>query len=80
MSRYRGNGDRCPQCGLVYRNLRTGVTYKQVRSWLWSHSHDTKAWRYKRRHGVLGRWHQYKLELWRQHLEGCELYARESAA
>ena len=38
----------------------------------WSGSEDTSTWHPKRRHTILGRWHQIKQELWAEHLELCE--------
>lgn len=50
--------------GRGYDRFRTGLTYRQVRSMLWVADPDPSRWRYKRRHTVLGFWHQLKLALW----------------
>jgi len=62
----------CPTCGLNYRNFRTGLTYQTVYDMLWVGGDDTGQWRYKRRHTVLGLWHQIKCELWEAHVTGCQ--------
>ncbi len=63
---------QCERCGLYYDDMLTGLTYGEVFEMLWEPSHDPSRWRYKRRHTVLGKWHQIKLELWEYHLETCE--------
>lgn len=77
MSRYRGNSEECPHCGITYGELRTGLTYRDV--WIWFHddSPDRSEWRYKRRGTVLGAWHQAKLDLWDRHIEDCALAASQ---
>lgn len=75
MSRSKHNDETCSHCGLVYRDLRTGLTYPEVRMLLWVGDPDYKTWKYKRRHTVLGLWGQLKLVLWREHLEFCEKQA-----
>lgn len=62
---------RCPSCGLQYDAFRTGLTFRDVFALLWSGSDDPKTWRYKRRHTVLGLWHQIKLEMWNEHKREC---------
>lgn len=72
MSRYRGNGDKCPHCGITYRRFPTGLTFAEVRVMLWSPEDDPNTWRYKRRRTVLGYWHMLKLEWWKYHIDrGC---------
>lgn len=56
---------------MTYAELRTGLTWEEVRLGLWSVSDDPKEWRYKRRGSVLGKWHQFKQEAWRHHLVEC---------
>lgn len=84
MSRWSGRHEECPECGLVYENLRTGYTYKEVRMLLWVADDDyrTGNWKYKRRNTVLGLWHQIKKSLWKEHLYYCEMIAlaKEEAA
>lgn len=72
MSRYAGNNEQCPRCGLKYRDLRSGTTWEEVRLGLWTASNDPGDWRYKRRGSVLGKWHQFKQEAWLHHLEVCQ--------
>lgn len=63
--------DDCPNCGLKYRDFRTGFTYAEVYQMLWVASDDARDWRYKRRGTVLGKWRQLKLQMWDRHLAGC---------
>ena len=64
---------RCPYCGFSYkRDLRTQQTFRSVKDLLWSYSTDPKDWQYKRRHTVLGKWHQLKMQLWNEHIACCE--------
>ena len=72
MSRYHGNDDRCPVCETRYRDFRTGLTYQAVHDQLKDGSDDPRDWKYKRRHTVLGYWHQLKREWWAYHLWQCE--------
>lgn len=74
MSRYHGNGQACPHCGLTYGRFRTGFSYYSVFEYLKDYSDDSSEWRYKRRATVLGAWHQIKREMWFAHVEmgGCE--------
>ncbi len=73
MSRYRGNDERCPHCNMRYRDLRTGLSYNEVFELLMDYSEDSADWSYKRRHTVLGKWHQIKREQWDYHINrnGC---------
>ena len=61
----------CPHCGLAYRDFRTGLDFAAVRSMLWVDKDDPARWRQKRRCGVLGFWHQLKLDMWKIHLREC---------
>ena len=61
----------CPYCGLKYQDLRTGLTFADVKSMYWSSSEDSKDWKYKRRNTVLGKWREIKQQLWQRHLDGC---------
>lgn len=65
-------GDTCPRCGLSYADFRTGYTYADIFGMFWVGSDDPAEWVYKRRHTVLGKWHQIKLELWSEHLDTCD--------
>lgn len=71
MSRYHGNAETCPSCGVSYGRFRTGLTYRDVWLWFYDESDDRSEWRYKRRGTVLGAWHQHKRELWAEHLSLC---------
>jgi hypothetical protein len=63
----------------AYEAFRTGLTFKDVYDMVWSYSNDPKDWpkgtaspkpgkRKKktagRRHTVLGKWREIKLEMW----------------
>jgi len=80
VSRYAGNNDRCPVCGLRYKDFRTRepLTYYEVWLMLWVPGEDSAEWKYKRRNTVLGKWHQIKLEDWRAHIAEC-VAAKEAA-
>ena len=71
MSRYKGNSEACPNCGLIYADFRTGLVYQDVFEMLWAPSDDPDRWRYKRRGTVLGLWHQIKQTEWKRHLDTC---------
>ena len=73
MSKCRG--EECPHCGLAYADMRTGHTYQSIYEMLWSGNEDPETWVYKRRHTILGKWHQIKLEMWDEHLFMCEQQA-----
>lgn len=82
MSRYHGNGERCPHCGIAYGRFRTGLTYREVFELLKDYSDDPRDWSDKSRGVVLGKWYQLKQELWEHHtqLGGCEQDPRNLAA
>lgn len=66
-------GKRKPVTGPVsYEDFRTGLTFQDVRAMLWSPSEDRSTWRYKRRHTVLGLWHQLKQQLYARYLDDQE--------
>lgn len=70
MSRYRGNSDKCPCCGITYGRFRTGLTYRDV--YLFLPWHENPADGIPKRPGtVLGKWHQIKKEWWHHHLDEC---------
>ena len=78
MSKYRGNGERCCHCGITYGRFKTGLDYFDVKSWLWRESDDPNSWVYKRRGTILGKFHQHKQELWKNHQVECALQALEA--
>jgi len=51
-----------------YKAFRTGLTFQDVFQMVWSHSDDPKDWPKGkaggRRHTVLGKWREIKLEMW----------------
>lgn len=81
MSRYKGNDDTCPHCGMKYRNLNTGLSYYDVFMLLKDYSKDSADWTYKRRNTVLGKWHEIKKQMWDYHVnEGCLMDPRNVEA
>lgn len=72
MSRYAGNDDECPTCGAKYRDLRTGLTWRDVWLFFWNATDAPREeWKRKSRGVILGRWFQIKQELWKQHRDEC---------
>lgn len=69
MSRYKGNGKSCPNCGITYGQFRTGFRYRDIYQMLWDWSDDPAEWKYKRPGTILGMWHQIKKELWERHVD-----------
>lgn len=62
----------CPECGMKYRDFRTGLNYSAVFENLWRTSEDPSRWLYKRRSNVLGLWHEMKQDLWEEHIDWCK--------
>ena len=78
MSKYSGNHDQCPHCGMKYRDFRTGFSYNEVYQMYWSADNAPDTWKYKRRNTVLGKWHEIKKDMWKQHMyEDCPKIAEE---
>ena len=76
MSRYSGNLDACPTCGLLYKDLRTGLDWYDVWLLFWNpEGTPSDEWPQKSRGCVLGRWFQIKQELWLQHQFECAAQA-----
>lgn len=72
MSRYKGNGEACPVCGLTYGQFRTGFAWEDIWGLFYTAPDaDPSTWVRKNRGRILGRWHQIKKELWAEHLEVC---------
>lgn len=59
-------------CGETYDKFRTGLTFADVKGMMFTGSEDPKDWRQRRRHSVLGYWHELKIQLWMLHLGLCE--------
>lgn len=38
---------------------------------LWVADNDPSRWRYKRRHTILGLWHDIKRSMWQDHIAQC---------
>ena len=60
--------DVCPYCGLNYADFKTGQTFATIKESMYVASDVPEKWVYKRRSGVLGRWHELKQSLWADHL------------
>lgn len=58
----------CEYCGLDYDAFRTGLTYAEVYMLIYTRAH-------KRRHGVLGYWHELKGKMFAEHVAECAYYA-----
>jgi hypothetical protein len=67
----------CDVCGLDYDDFKTGFTYSDIFGMLWVADDDPSRWRYKRRHTVLGLWHQIKQSMFREHVAECRREQRE---
>lgn len=52
-----------------YSKFRTGLTYRDVYAMLWSPSEDSRTWRHKGRHTVLGLWRSIKREMYERALD-----------
>jgi len=63
----------CPHCGLDYDHFRTGLTFAEVYQLIYTRAH-------KRRHGVLGYWHELKLKQFAEHVAECSYYASQASA
>ena len=49
-----------------YDDFRTGLTFRIVKRLMFDNHDDRSRWKYKRRHTVLGAWHELKLQMWHQ--------------
>jgi hypothetical protein len=72
MTRWSGRHETCPICGIVYETFKTGMNFGDVRMMLWTGDPNCDQWKYKRRHTVLGLWHQIKKSMWYEHVHQCE--------
>ena len=61
----------CPNCGMQYKDLKTGLDFQAVKDMLWIQDTDTEFWRHKRRGSVLGLWFEIKRGMWADHLKMC---------
>ncbi len=74
-SRWGANhGKVCRACGEKYDRMTTGMTFTEVRNLIITIGTDRKTGKtkYGRRSGVLGFWHELKVQQWEQHLGLCE--------
>lgn len=62
----------CDQCGLAYKDFKTGFSYQDIFDMLWSGHDDPQFWRHKGRHQVLGLWFEIKRDMWKEHIELCQ--------
>lgn len=63
--------ESCPTCAMVYKHLKTGLTFAVVRQMMMV-GPDAETWRRKRRGSVLGYWRELKVTAWRYHIAECE--------
>lgn len=61
----------CPNCGMSYQELKTGLDFGAVKDMLWIQDSDPAFWRHKGRGSVLGLWYEIKRGMWADHLEMC---------
>lgn len=73
MSRYCGNCEECPTCGITYGEFRTGMSYRGIFELLMDNSDDPSEWHNKTRHTILGKWHELKKQWWAHHIEECAM-------
>lgn len=57
---------------MFYNRFRCTHSFKGIKDMLWSCSEDSRKWRNRRRHGVLGYWRQLKTFEWHWHIGACE--------
>jgi len=66
------------ECEITYDEFKTGYTFKEIRRMLRAEADrklKTDGTRmFITRHTVLGRWHQIKLELWKQFQKDIRMY------
>lgn len=61
----------CPNCGMAYDALKTGLNFQAVKDMLWVQDDNPEYWRNKRRGSVLGLWYEIKRGMWADHIEMC---------
>ena len=60
-------------CGQAYDEFRTGETFASIRRMMRDDPHpEHGGWRQKRRHCVLGYWHEYKIRMFELAHGYCE--------
>jgi hypothetical protein len=64
---------------IPYDQFTTGFTFQDIKQMRWTTSEDPRDWRYRRRKGVLGLWHQIKQILYDRYLDGLPRKLREEA-
>ena len=52
-----------------YDRFRTGLTYRDVWEMFRDDNDDRTEWKHKRRHTILGHWHEIKLQLYHQAMD-----------
>ena len=61
----------CPNCGMQYKDLKTGLDFGAVRDMLWIQDSNPEFWRHKGRGSVLGLWFEIKRGMWADHQAMC---------
>ncbi len=61
----------CPNCGMPYKDLKTGLDFQAVKDMMWIQDENPEFWRHKGRNSVLGLWFEIKRGMWADHLEMC---------
>lgn len=79
-SKYGGNNEECPTCGITYGRFKTGLTYYEVWLMFWTPPDaPLDEWKYTRRGTILGKWFEIKQDEWAQHKDECEQQAEHAS-
>lgn len=58
-------------CQIEYKDFKTGFTFNDVRQLLWKESQQKREkenhYMFITRHTILGRWHEIKKRMWKEH-------------
>jgi len=58
-------------CDVEYKDFKTGFNFNDIRQMLWNESQEKRnkenEYMFITRHTVLGRWHEIKLRMWKEH-------------
>lgn len=68
-------------CQIEYKDFKTGFTFNDIRQMLWRESQEKREkenhYMFITRHTILGRWHELKKRMWKEHCDildehGCD--------
>lgn len=58
-------------CNIEYKDFKTGFSFNDIRQMLWRESQEKRNkenhYMFITRHTVLGRWHEIKQRMWKEH-------------